>query len=117
VGARHRRTAARPADRTRGPGSRAVGYRWRSTEQLAALIDTHAGPTWFEHDARGYLVAATAPDGTVEHRAPDAAGNVYRSPDRRDRTYGRGGRLEEAGESKYIHDDDGQLIARVMPDG
>jgi YD repeat-containing protein len=23
----------------------AVGYRWRSTEQLAALIDTHAGAT------------------------------------------------------------------------
>jgi RHS repeat-associated protein len=95
----------------------ATGYRWQSMEQLAALIDTQRGPTWFEHDARSYLVAAVRPDGMVEHRSPDAAGNVYRSPERRDRTYGKGGRLEEAGGVRYVHDEDGQLVERVLPDG
>ena len=48
----------------------AVGYQWRSNEQLAGLIDTHRGPTWFQHDARSYLVAAQSPDGGVQYRAP-----------------------------------------------
>jgi RHS repeat-associated protein len=95
----------------------ATGYRWRSMEQLAGLIDTQTGPTWFEHDARSYLIAAVRPDGPVEHRAPDAAGNVYRSPERIDRVYGAGGRLEEAGGVRYVHDDDGQLVEKVLPDG
>jgi len=47
-----------------------TGYHWRSLEQLAALIDTREGATLFEHDARSYLVAATSPDGSVQHRAP-----------------------------------------------
>src|SRR5271155_1491231 len=49
-------------------------YRWRSAEQLAGLIDTTAGATWFDHDARGYLTAALRPDGTVQYRTPDVAG-------------------------------------------
>ena len=53
-----------------------VGYRWRSSEQLAGLIDTVAGATWFEHDARGYLTAALRPDGSVQYRTPDAVGNM-----------------------------------------
>jgi RHS repeat-associated protein len=94
-----------------------TGYRWRSQDQIAGLIDVHAGPTWFEHDARSYLVAAARPDGSVQYRAPDAAGNVYRSPDRRDRTYGPGGRLEAADGARHVHDEDGQLVEKVMPDG
>jgi RHS repeat-associated protein len=95
----------------------ATGYRFRSYEQIAALIDTQRGMTRFEHDARSYLVAAVHPDGEVEHRAPDAAGNVYRSSERRDRVYGRGGRLEQVGGVRCIHDDDGQLVEVVMPEG
>ncbi|XXX76642.1 DUF6531 domain-containing protein [Sorangium sp. So ce134] len=94
-----------------------TGYRWRSHDQIAALIDVHAGPTWFEHDARSYLVAAARPDGSVQYRAPDAVGNVYRSPDRSDRRYGRGGRMEAAGGVRYVHDEDGQIVEKVMPDG
>jgi RHS repeat-associated protein len=95
----------------------AVGYRWRSAEHLAGLIDTAEGPTWFEHDARGYLMSASRPDGRVEHRAPDAVGNVYRNADRADRAYAQGGRLEKAGDVHYVHDDDGQLVEKVLPDG
>src|SRR5262249_55046621 len=94
-----------------------VGYRWRSAEQLAALIDTAVGPTWFEHDARGYLVSATPPDGPVQHRVPDAAGNVFRSPARDDPTYAQGGRIEKVGDVRYVHDADGQLVEKTLPDG
>lgn len=94
-----------------------TGYKWRSNEQLEGLIDTSAGPTWFEHDARGYLVSARRPDGAVEVRAPDAVGNVYRRRDQSDRVYGRGGALTEAGGTRYTHDADGQLIEKVLPDG
>jgi RHS repeat-associated protein len=93
------------------------GYAWRSTEQLASMIDAAAKVTWFEHDARGYLVAARTPDWQVQHRAPDAVGNVYRSADRSDRVYAAGGRLTEAGGARYVHDEDGQLVEKVLPDG
>lgn len=94
-----------------------LGYRWRSAEQLAGLIDTQEGPTWFEHDARGHLVSAKRPDGSVQHRAPDAVGNVYRSADRSDRAYAKGGGLEEVHGVRYVRDPDGQLVERVLPDG
>jgi RHS repeat-associated protein len=95
----------------------AVGYKWRSAEQLAGLVDTHAGATWFEHDARGYLVAAARPDGSTEVRAPDAVGNLYRTPDRTDRVYLPGGRLTEANGTRYVHDEDGQLVEKVTAGG
>ncbi len=95
----------------------AVGYKWRSAEQLAGLVDTTAGPTWFEHDARGYLVAATRPDGSTEVRASDPVGNLYRTRDRTDRVYAPGGRLAEANGTRYLHDEDGQLVERVTADG
>src|SRR5262249_22664430 len=84
---------------------------------LAGLVDTLKGPTWFGHDARGYLVSATRPDGSVQHRAPDAVGNLYRAPDRTDRTYGTGGRLEAASGVRYLYDADGQLMEKMLPDG
>ena len=95
----------------------AVGYRWRSAEQLGGLIDTVAGATWFEHDARGYLTAARRPDGSVQHRAPDAVGTLFRSADRSDRVYAGGGRIEEIDGVRYLHDADGQLVEKVLPDG
>jgi RHS repeat-associated protein len=95
----------------------AVGYRWRSAEQLAGLIDTQAGATWFDHDARGYLVAATRPDGSTEVRAPDAVGNLYRTLARTDRVYLSGGRLEQADGTHYVHDEDGRLVEKLTADG
>ncbi len=94
-----------------------VGYRWRSAEQLAGLIDTVAGATWFDHDARGYLTAARSPDGSVQHRGPDAVGNVFRSADRSDRVYAGGGRIEAADGVRYVHDADGQLVEKALADG
>jgi RHS repeat-associated protein len=70
-----------------------------------------------DHDARGYLVAATRPDGSAEVRAPDAVGNLYRTHERTDRVYAPGGRLAEADGARYVHDEDGQLVETVTADG
>jgi RHS repeat-associated protein len=94
-----------------------TGYRWRSAEELVALIDTAKGATWFDHDERGYLIAARRPDGPVQHRAADATGNVYRTVDRSDRVYRRGGRLKQDGDTHYLHDADGQLVEKLTADG
>ena len=94
-----------------------VSYLWRPGDQLAALIDAHEGPTRFAHDARSYLVSATRPDGTVQHRAPDEVGNVFRNPTGSDRSHGPGGRLMEADGVRHLHDADGQLIEKALPDG
>jgi RHS repeat-associated protein len=95
----------------------AVGYQWHCDEQLSALIDTQAGPTRFAHDERSYLVAATRPDGSVLYRVPDAVGNVYRTWQRTDRAYAPGGKLKESNGIQYVHDADGQLVEKVMPNG
>jgi len=94
----------------------ALGYQWRSAEQVAAQIDTVAGVTRFAHDERGFLVSARRPDESVQHRAVDAVGNVFRSPAREDRRYEKGGRLVVAGEVLYAYDPDGQLVEKVLAD-
>jgi RHS repeat-associated protein len=53
----------------------------------------------------------------VQYRTPDAVGNIYRSADRTDRVYAQGGRLAEAGSARYVHDDDGQLVEKLLADG
>jgi len=98
-------------------------YVWRGEDQIAAIIDAARGPRSFDHDARGRLIGERQPgpspisgDETL-HRAMDAVGNVYRSPQLDDRRYGPGGRLEVADGTRYEHDEDGNLVERVDPDG
>jgi RHS repeat-associated protein len=92
-------------------------YTWRSDEQIAAIADAQKGATRYEHDRRSYLVAAHRPDGTTQYRTPDPAGNLFRAPDRSDRIYGRGGVLKKADGVSYVHDADGNMIEKVLPDG
>jgi len=93
------------------------GYQWRSEEQLAAIVDTDKGPTRFKHDARGFLVASQSPGGEIQHRSPDAIGNLYKTTKHNDRLYGHGGRLQLDGETRYLHDRDGNLIEKTEPSG
>ncbi|KYF73430.1 hypothetical protein BE11_19925 [Sorangium cellulosum] len=92
-------------------------YTWRSDEQIATIADQQRGLTRYDYDRRSYLVAAHRPDGTTQYRTPDPAGNLYRTPDRSDRLYGRGGVLEKADRVFYVHDADGNLIEKVLPEG
>jgi RHS repeat-associated protein len=94
-----------------------IGYRWRGADQIGTLVDTRKGPTRFGYDPRGHLIAAFFPDGSVQHRAADAVGNLFRTADRSDRTYGPGGTLERANRTTYRYDVDGQLLEKRLADG
>ena len=94
-----------------------IGYRWRGADQIATLVDTQKGPTRFDYDPRGHLISALFPDGSVQHRAADAVGNLFRMADRSDRRYGPGGVLERANGTEYRYDIDGQLLEKRLADG
>jgi RHS repeat-associated protein len=92
------------------------GYNWRAGGELATRIDPELGPTKFDHDDLGQLIAAQKADGKVQHRALDTAKNLFRTPGHNDRIYGAGGVLQEADGVQYFHDADGQLVKRILPD-
>uniref|UniRef100_UPI003218FE7E RHS repeat-associated core domain-containing protein n=1 Tax=Phocaeicola dorei TaxID=357276 RepID=UPI003218FE7E len=48
----------------------------------------------------------------VIYRVPDFVGNLYGTPERKDRRYGAGGRLLEDAECIYHYDDEGNLVFR-----
>ncbi|WP_395853321.1 DUF6531 domain-containing protein [Cystobacter fuscus] len=112
--------AGRPTERRTLVGGGTVArrtWRWRSEGQLAAMSDAAHGPTEYLHDVRGRLVGEKRPDGSRQHRAMDAVGNLYRRPGREDRRYGPGGRLREADGIHYTHDADGNLTEKHTPQG
>ena len=50
-------------------------------------------------------------------RVPDAVGNLYKTADRKDRTYGPGGRLLEAEGTRYGYDEEGNLTEKIEVGG
>ncbi|KGL56398.1 hypothetical protein HQ50_02045 [Porphyromonas sp. COT-052 OH4946] len=52
------------------------------------------------------------------YKAPDAIGNLFRTPERKDRKYGKGGRLLEDRKYSYHYDGEGNLVLkqRLRPD-
>ena len=60
------------------------------------------------------LSGAVYGDGNRQWRNPDAMGNVYDSPDRTDRSYGRGGQLREDRKWRYYYDSHGNLVLKTM---
>ena len=71
------------------------------------------GRTTYAYDAVGSLMSARYEDGTDDYRMPDAAGNVFRSRDRRDREYGKGGRILHDRHYDYLYDVEGNLILKT----
>ncbi|KYF59240.1 hypothetical protein BE08_21830 [Sorangium cellulosum] len=92
-------------------------YQWEPDLRLAAIEAEGRGVDRFLYDHRGHLVMTRRADGRVEHRAQDAAGNLYRRADRTDRVYAPGGALLQADGTRYARDENGNLIERVLPDG
>jgi RHS repeat-associated protein len=94
-------------------------YSWGINDRLQQIEDSLTGTTTFAHDAFGNLAKATYSDGTSLLRAPDAIGNLFRSPDRTDRKYGPAGQLLEAstakGIVKYEYDAEGNLKKKIEP--
>jgi RHS repeat-associated protein len=96
-------------------------YQWGVDDRLEEIFELGQGAQRFEHDARGYLVSTTYPDGWVDVRMPDEVGNLFRTREGSDREYGAGGELRKVqtadGVQAYSYDPEGNLAKRVDPDG
>ncbi|HEX3697818.1 MAG TPA: glycohydrolase toxin TNT-related protein [Polyangia bacterium] len=97
-------------------------YTWEVNDRLLRVVDLMAGPTEYQHDALGNLVAAAYADGRVDLRMPDAVGNLFRTENRKDRKYGPAGQLLRAqnaagGTTRYGYDPEGNLSKKIEPDG
>ena len=97
-------------------------YEWDFDDRLRGVADAAAGPIRYQHDALGQLASADYPDGRVDLRMPDEVGNLFRTQDRSDRTYGPAGQLLESTDSagrrvRHEYDPDGRLVAKRVADG
>ncbi|MFP3765049.1 GH-E family nuclease [Prevotella intermedia] len=89
-------------------------YAWNASGRLQSAIDgITGGKTTYAYDAVGSLMSAHYEDSTDDYRMPDAVGNVFRSRDRSDREYGRGGRILRDRYYDYLYDVEGNLILKT----
>ena len=90
-------------------------YVWGDNLRLLRTLDTINGRSVrYDYDAFGSLSGAVYGDGSRQWRNPDLMGNVYDSPDRTDRSYGRGGQLREDRKWRYYYDSHGNLVLKTM---
>jgi len=90
-------------------------YMWGMGNRLQGIYDEVSGKhVDFEYDAFDNLIKADYSNfgGQTEsiYRAPDVIGNLYKDKDRKDRRYGKGGRLQEAPNYYYHYDCEGNLV-------
>jgi RHS repeat-associated protein len=102
---------------TVGGAVRQRRYQWQSNDQLEVTDDSSNGSSTFAYDTWGNLTVATYADGEQELRQPDAVGNLFRTHDRSDRRYSKGGQLREANGTRYKYDEEGNLIQKTLPAG
>ena len=90
-------------------------YLWSDNLRLLQALDTiNHRSVRYDYDTFGSLSGAVYGDGSRQWRNPDAMGNVYDSPDRTDRSYGRGGQLREDKKWRYYYDSHGNLVLKTM---
>ncbi|MEZ7747999.1 HNH/ENDO VII family nuclease, partial [Prevotella jejuni] len=90
-------------------------YTWGDNLRLLRKFDTINGRNIrYDCDAFASLSGAMYGDGSCQWRNPDLMGNVYDSPDRTDRSYGRGGQLREDRKWRYYYDSHGNLVLKTM---
>ena len=90
-------------------------YLWGDNLRLLQTLDTiNRRSVRYDYDTFGSLSGAVYGDGSRQWRNPDAMGNVYDSPDRTDRSYGRGGQLCEDKKWRYYYDSHGNLVLKTM---
>ena len=90
-------------------------YVWGDNLRFLQALDTiNHRSVRYDYDTFGSLSGAVYGDGSRQWRNPDAMGNVYDSPDRTDRSYGRGGQLREDKKWRYYYDSQGNLVLKTM---
>jgi RHS repeat-associated protein len=86
-------------------------YQWEVNDRLKQIKD-EKGVTKFEHDAWSNLSRTVYPNGEEQLRNPDAIGNLFKTTDRKDRVYSKGGQLRKADGWEYIYDAEGNLVEK-----
>lgn len=90
-------------------------YDWGMGHKLNRMVnELSKTSTLFDYDAFDNLISATyeSKSGTAEtlYRVPDKIGNLFKTRDRSDRNYSKGGRLQEDDKYCYHYDGEGNII-------
>ncbi|MFT4024743.1 MAG: RHS repeat-associated core domain-containing protein, partial [Flavihumibacter sp.] len=89
-------------------------YDWGAGNKLHRVVnELSSARVNFEYDVFDNLVSGTYSDpGHTEtiYRVPDKIGNLFKTKDRSDRKYSKGGRLEEDEKYCYHYDAEGNLV-------
>ena len=89
-------------------------YTWNAADQLQKIIYGNGEEVEFEYDQIGNLSCGSYNKGIEKiYKCPDAVGNLFKDPKRKDRVYGKSGRLLEDKEFEYKYDDEGFLIQKI----
>ena len=94
----------------------AYRYEWGVANRLLAKENELTGTVMrYDYDRFDFLIRQETTQGSetdVIYRVPDFVGNLFGTPDRKDRKYGAGGKLLEDPDCFYHYDDEGNLIFR-----
>jgi len=89
-------------------------YQWGIANRLLSKENEITGTvTRYDYDRFDFLIRQETTRGSetdVIYRVPDFIGNLFESPDKKDRKYSAGGKLVEDLEYFYHYDDEGNLI-------
>ncbi len=95
--------------------SRQRQYRWDANQRLKQITNALGkGAVSFGHDDFGNLAWAQYEDGLYDYRLPDKAGNLFHTQTRSDRKYGPGGKLLETQNARFVYDDEGNLVKKIV---
>ena len=94
----------------------AYRYEWGIANRLLAKENELTGTVMrYDYDRFDFLIRQETTDGSetdVIYRVPDFVGNLFETPEKKDRKYGAGGRLLEDPDCFYHYDDEGNLVFR-----
>ncbi|WP_196893451.1 RHS repeat-associated core domain-containing protein [Aureivirga marina] len=88
-------------------------YHWDVNNRLTAIIDELQNKeVLFHHDAFGNLAYGTYDRFKQIYKLPDEVGNLFKTPEKKDRKYGEAGQLLKDEKFKYKYDAIGNLIEK-----
>ena len=89
-------------------------YLWAVNDRLKGIYDKLTGAvTRFSYDAFSNLVSANySIDNSWDYKFPDAIGNLFKTEEQNDRTYGKAGQLLKDENYTYRYDALGNLIKK-----
>ncbi|SEM11023.1 RHS repeat-associated core domain-containing protein [Aquimarina amphilecti] len=93
-------------------------YAWDVNSKLQRITNNLTNKaTNFSYDAFNSLASAQYEDGSYDYKLPDEVGNLYRTKNKKDREYGKNGKLHRSGFTNYVYDNEGNLIEKSGPEG